>query len=67
MKTKIIAGLLAISAISCSKDFVDQQPPNSVLVDKYFNTEGNIALGLNGLYQSLRSGDAVGEGANTWT
>ncbi|RYZ49957.1 MAG: RagB/SusD family nutrient uptake outer membrane protein, partial [Sphingobacteriales bacterium] len=41
--------------------------PNSVLVDKYFNTEGNIALGLNGLYQSLRSGDAVGEGANTWT
>jgi len=67
MRTKIIAGLLAITAISCSKDFVDQQPPNSVLVDNYFTTEGNITLGLNGLYQSLRSNDAVGEGAITWT
>ncbi|RYZ45078.1 MAG: RagB/SusD family nutrient uptake outer membrane protein, partial [Sphingobacteriales bacterium] len=67
MKTIIIAGLLAITAVSCSKDFVDQKPPNSVLVDNYFTTEGNITLGLNGLYQSLRSGDAVGEGATTWT
>src|SRR3990170_4542825 len=67
MKTKIFVILLAIAAISCSKDFVDKQPPNSVLVDKYFTTEGNITLGLNGLYQSLRSGDAVGEGASTWT
>lgn len=58
---------MAISMISCSKDFVDQQPPNSVLVDNYYTTEGNITLGLNGLYQSLRSNDAVGEGAITWT
>jgi hypothetical protein len=64
----IIAGMgLAMLATSCSKSFLEQSNPNAVKVDEGFQTEGDIALGINGVYQSLRSGNCIGEGAGTWT
>ncbi|WP_315823759.1 RagB/SusD family nutrient uptake outer membrane protein [Paraflavitalea speifideaquila] len=46
---------------------MEQSNPNSVNVDKSLQTEGDIALGVNGVYQALRSTNCVGEGASLWT
>lgn len=67
-KLFMIAGVgLAMLATSCSKSFLEQSNPNSVTVENGFQTEGDIALGVNGVYQALRSGNCIGEGASTWT
>lgn len=60
--------LLAIILIlsSCS-DILDQTDPNAVTVDDYFKTENDIRLAINGIYQSLRSGDGVGENSGLYT
>ncbi|HEY1199914.1 MAG TPA: RagB/SusD family nutrient uptake outer membrane protein, partial [Niastella sp.] len=64
----IIAGSLVLSGISsCSKSFVEQSNPNAVSVDNGFKTETDFAAGLNGVYQALRSGNCIGEGAQLWT
>lgn len=51
----------------CSKSFLEQSNPNSVSVDRAFQTETDIANGVWGVYQALRSGNCIGEGAGTWT
>lgn len=53
--------------ISCKKSFLEQDSYNSISVNNGYNTENDIALAVNGVYASLRSGNAVGEGALTWT
>lgn len=64
----IIAGSLILSGISsCSKSFVDQTNPNAASVDNGYKTEADIAAGVYGVYQSLRSGNCIGEGAQLWT
>lgn len=69
MRTKsIITCLFALAVLSsCKKSFLEQSNPNSVSVDANFQTENDIALALNGAYQALRSSNAIGEGAVTWT
>lgn len=52
---------------SCNKEFVEQTNPNSVNVDNNYQTENDIANGVNGVYQALRSSNCIGEGASTWT
>ncbi|HEY8895245.1 MAG TPA: RagB/SusD family nutrient uptake outer membrane protein [Niastella sp.] len=64
----IIAGSLILSGISsCSKSFVEQTNPNAASVDNGYKTEVDIAAGVYGVYQSLRSGNCIGEGAQLWT
>lgn len=64
----ITIGLGMAGALSsCSKSFLEQTNPNSVNVDNNFQTENDIALGVNGVYQALRSSNCIGEGASTWT
>jgi hypothetical protein len=58
---------LVVAAPSCTKSFLEQSNPNSVNVDKSFQTEGDVALGVNGVYTALRSANCVGEGASLWT
>ncbi len=60
-----LCGLFAISG--CSKTFLEQTNPNSVSVDNGYQTESDIATGVNGVYQALRSSNCVGEGAQLWT
>ncbi len=63
-----IAGFcLLFLVISCKKSFLEQTNPNAVSVDNGFQTEGDIATGVNGVYQALRSPNCVGEGAQLWT
>ncbi|RYY58189.1 MAG: RagB/SusD family nutrient uptake outer membrane protein [Chitinophagaceae bacterium] len=69
MRNKIIlaATVLSLAVTSCKKEFVDQSDPNAVRVDDAFKTESDIATGVNGVYQALRSSNCIGEGAQLWT
>jgi hypothetical protein len=70
MKNKIIiiTGLFAVIVLgACSKDFLEQTSPNAISVTQNFQTENDVALAVYGTYQSLRSGNCIGEGAQTWT
>lgn len=70
MKKKILTGavfMMLIIMSSCSKSFVEQANPNAVPVEVGYQTESDIATGVNGVYQSLRSSNCVGEGAQLWT
>jgi starch-binding outer membrane protein, SusD/RagB family len=58
----LVAGLCA-----CKKSFVEQTNPNSVTVERAYTTENDIAGGVYGVYQALRSSNCIGEGASLWT
>lgn len=57
---------LLLMASSCT-DLLEQSDPNAVTVNDYFKTENDIQLAVNGIYQSLRSSDAVGENSGLYT
>lgn len=60
--------LLCLSGtVGCKKSFLEQTNPNGVSVDNGYKTETDIATGVYGVYQALRSSNAVGEGAQLWT
>ncbi|OQP58287.1 hypothetical protein A3860_08185 [Niastella vici] len=63
----IISALVLSGITSCKKSFLEQTNPNAVRVDVGYTTEANITTGLNGVYQSLRSANCIGEGAQLWT
>jgi hypothetical protein len=71
MKKKFvaIACLAAVVAISpsCKKDFLNESDPNSITVDASYQSPNDVLLAVNGIYQSLRSGNNVGEGSDLWT
>ncbi|WP_373513748.1 RagB/SusD family nutrient uptake outer membrane protein [Persicitalea sp.] len=55
-----VAFALAILS-SCSADFIDLQDPNAVAASTFYRNENDVLLGVNGIYQSLRSGNNIGE------
>lgn len=60
--------LVAITALnSCKKDFLELSAPNFVSVSDYYKTENDVLLALNGLYQSIRSSNCLGEGSSLFT
>jgi starch-binding outer membrane protein, SusD/RagB family len=64
----IVAGAVLIASLgACKKSFVERTNPNSVTVDRAYTTENDIAGGVYGVYQALRSNNCVGEGASLWT
>lgn len=63
MKKRYILPFLLLSLGSCSDDFLNQNDPNAVSVENYFQTENDVLLAVNGLYQALRSGSTIGEGS----
>jgi hypothetical protein len=64
----ILSGALIIAgSSSCSKSFVEQSNPNAGSVENAYQTETDIATGVYGVYQALRTGDCIGEGAQLWT
>jgi hypothetical protein len=64
-----IACLAAVVAISpsCKKDFLIESDPNAVTVDASYKTPNDVLLAVNGIYQSMRSGNNVGESSDLWT
>jgi hypothetical protein len=67
-RISIILGLAAVLAVSsCSKDFLNQTDPNGQTVDNYFQNENDVLLAVNGVYQALRSDNALGEGSGLFS
>jgi hypothetical protein len=64
-----IACLAAVVTISpsCKKDFLNESDPNAITVDASYKSPNDVLLAVNGIYQSLRSGNNVGEGSDLWT
>ncbi|GAB3163241.1 RagB/SusD family nutrient uptake outer membrane protein [Telluribacter humicola] len=60
LRTLVVAVSLAFLS-SCSNDFIDVQDPNAVAATTYYRTENDVQLAVNGIYQSLRSGNSIGE------
>jgi hypothetical protein len=71
MKKKIITisfvAVLSLSVVSCKKDFLEQTPPNAVELNGSFRTPEDVLSAVNGIYQSIRSSNNIGENAGLWT
>lgn len=61
MKTRYLLAFALLAFTSCEKEFLNQSDPNAVTVTDYFKSENDVLLAVNGAYQILRSGNAVGE------
>lgn len=66
MKRIFLAIAACIVLGSCSKDFLNQSDPNKLSVSDYFATENDVLLAVNGVYQSLRSSNCIGENSGLW-
>jgi hypothetical protein len=64
---KLVSLSLVLCLGACKKEFLEQTDPNAVTVKDYFKTENDILLAVNGAYQSLRSGNTVGESSHLFT
>lgn len=63
-----IAGLAAMLSVQgCGEKFLVENDPNSIPAGTYFQTENDVLLAVNGAYQSLRSGDGLGENSGLYT
>ncbi len=51
---------------SCS-DFLNEEDPNKIPVDTYFQSTNDVEKALNGAYLSLRSGYCMGESSTMFT
>ncbi|WDF56456.1 RagB/SusD family nutrient uptake outer membrane protein [Mucilaginibacter sp. KACC 22063] len=60
-------GLGLLMGTSCKKDFLQQNDPNAVTVENNFQSPNDILLAVNGIYQSLRSSNNIGESSGLWT
>lgn len=67
MRNIFFGMLLLVVFSNCSKSFIEQSNPNAAPVDNGFKTETDVAAGVNGVYQALRTSNCVGEGASLWT
>lgn len=67
-KLSLILGLAACVLISsCSKDLLNQTDPNSTTINNYYQSENDVLQAVNGVYQSLRSSDCIGENSGLYT
>ncbi|WP_319590199.1 RagB/SusD family nutrient uptake outer membrane protein [uncultured Draconibacterium sp.] len=54
IKNILAVTVLAILAISCSDDFLDRAPLDSINTDNYYQTEEDAVNAINGAYQPLQ-------------
>jgi hypothetical protein len=65
--TAFAAGLILFSA-SCKKnEFLEQKDPNAIELATSFRTPDDILSAVNGIYQSLRNSNNIGENSGLWT
>jgi hypothetical protein len=71
MKKKLTAMLCLAAFVlvspSCKKSFLEESDPNAVTLTNNFKSPNDILLAVNGIYESLRSSNNVGEGSDLWT
>lgn len=59
--------LLILAISSCKKNFLNLTDPNAVSASGYFKSENDVLLAINGIYQSLRSSNCLGENSGLFT
>ncbi len=64
--TSCLAALLLMGT-ACKKDFLIQNNPNAVALNTSFKSPNDVLLAVNGIYQTLRSGNNIGEDSGLWT
>lgn len=57
----IIAALGLSLLTACSSEFIDLEDPNAVSSENYYQSEGDVAAAVNGIYNALRNGNGIGE------
>jgi len=69
MRNKFIQAVLLMGILfcSCKKGFLQQTDPESVSIPKFFTSEADVLLALNGCYQSLRDNNCLGEESDLYT
>lgn len=71
MKKKHIAILCITTFIlagpSCKKSFLEESDPNAITLSNNFKSPNDVLLAVNGIYESLRSGNNIGESSDLWT
>jgi hypothetical protein len=71
MKTKIITisclTALTLAGTSCKKSFLEQVSPNQIELTSSFRSPDDVLTAVNGIYQSLRSSNNIGENSGLWT
>ncbi len=66
VKTVCLA-LMLVMASSCKKSFLEQNNPNAIALSANFRSPNDVLLAVNGIYQSLRSSNNIGENSGLWT
>ena len=61
------AALVVMTMLNSCDSFLNQQNPNRIPAETYFQDENDILRALNGVYYSLRSQYLLGEGTINWT
>lgn len=59
--TNIIAAMALSLLSACSSDFIDLSDPNAVSNETYYQSVGDVDAAVNGIYNSLRNGNGIGE------
>lgn len=59
--THIITAFALCVLSSCSTDFIDLEDPNAVSNASFYQSPGEVEAAVNGIYQSLRNGNGIGE------
>ncbi len=63
----ILSLSLLLGLGSCSKSFLEESDPNAIPSAVFFQTENDVKLAVNGVYQYLRSSETVGENSGLYT
>ncbi|WP_339864374.1 RagB/SusD family nutrient uptake outer membrane protein [uncultured Algoriphagus sp.] len=69
MKKYIIIFLMFISTcalFSCGEDFLDLSDPNAVPADEFLQAPADVEAAVNGIYQAIRSNNALGESSSVY-
>lgn len=64
--TACVTGLMLMGS-SCKKEFLNQNDPNNIALAADFKSPNDVLLAVNGIYQSLRSSNNIGEDSGLWT
>jgi hypothetical protein len=64
----VLTACIGIAAFSaCKKDFLAQNNPNAVSIPQFYSSETDVQLAVNGIYNSLRSSNNIGEESDLYT
>lgn len=60
IKTYILLGILVLAGVSCSEEFLEKKPYNSVPTDEAFQTLEDFEIALNGVYAGFKASNSYG-------